>query len=143
MARIFARLACIGAISAGIAGCAHQNPPASPAAVAAIAPGPVATDGVYQGSAFLTAAGPSEQILCGTNIPLQLTVTDRSFTYVLNEPQVTYAPVKRFLAQIGPDGSFVSQSGAARLQGKIVGTGLSGDAIGEACSFHFDTARPG
>jgi hypothetical protein len=45
--------------------------------------------------------------------------------------------------QIGPDGTFASQSGAARLQGKVAGTGLTGDVYGEACSYHFDTSCQG
>ena len=63
-------------------------------------------------------------------------------TVIWREPQVRYAPEKRFLVQINPDGSFTSRSGAARLQGKASGKGLSGDAFGEACTFHFDTSRP-
>ncbi len=144
MYRVFPRLSFIAALGAGIcvASCTQQTPTAPAPPTVAQPQGPGAVDGVYQGYAYLTEAGDTEEMLCGTNIPLQLAVADRSFTYVLTEQQVTYAPVKRFLVQIGPDGTFTSQSGAARLQGKVVGAGLTGDAYGEACSYHFDTSRP-
>ena len=135
MYRIASGLACI---CVALAGCATSAP-----APAVMGPsGPVAVDGTYLGYANLSEAGNSDASLCGTNVPLQLTVTDRSFTYVLSEPQVTYAPVKRFLVQIAGDGSFTSSAGAAKLQGQVAGTGLTGDAFGEACSYRFDTARP-
>lgn len=136
MYRTASGLACICAL---LAGCA--TPPPAPAA-AVVPSGPVVVDGTYLGYANLSEAGNSDESLCGTNVPLQLTVTDRTFTYVLSEPQVTYAPVKRFLVQIAGDGSFTSSAGAAKLQGRATGPGLTGDVFGEACSYHFDTARP-
>lgn len=136
MYRTASGLACI---CVALAGCA---PPAPPPFSMAVPTGPVAVDGTYLGYANLSEAGNSDASLCGTNVPLQLTVTDRSFTYVLSEPQVAYAPVKRFLVQIAGDGSFTSSAGAAKLQGQVAGTGLTGDAFGEACSYRFDTARP-
>jgi hypothetical protein len=129
----------LAGLCAALAGCATPAPP--PAVIVAPA-GPVAVDGTYLGYANLSEAGNSDESLCGTNVPLQLTVTDRTFTYVLSEPQVTYAPVKRFLVQIAGDGSFSGSAGAAKLQGRVAGLGLTGDAFGEACSYHFDTARP-
>lgn len=140
MSQSLARWIGVG-IFCALAGCAGQNPPATQK-VAAIPQGPVPVNGVYQGYAFLTEDNSSGEMLCGSNVPLQLTVTDRTFTYVLTEQQVTYAPVKRFLVQIEPDGTFSSQSGAASLRGKVVGSGLTGDAFGEACNYHFDTSRP-
>jgi len=142
MQRVIFRLGYLCVLGLGLAACADQQKAPVAAAVVVAPSGPVAVDGVYQGYAALTEAGASEEMLCGTNVPLTLTVTGRSFAYVLTEPQVSYAPVKRFLVQIGPDGSFTSQSGAARLQGKVAGKALSGDAFGEACNFHFDTSRP-
>ena len=135
MYRIASGLACI---CVALAGCATS----APAPAVMVPSGPVAVDGTYLGYANLSEAGNSDASLCGTNVPLQLTVTDRSFTYVLSEPQVTYAPVKRFLVQIAGDGSFTSSAGAAKLQGQVAGAGLTGDAFGEACSYYFDTARP-
>jgi hypothetical protein len=136
MYRTASGLACI---CIALAGCATP----APAPVAMIVPaGPVAVDGTYLGYANLSQAGNSDESLCGTIVPLQLTVTGRTFTYVLSEPQVTYAPLKRFLVQIAADGSFTSSAGAANLQGRVAGVGLTGDVFGEACSYHFDTARP-
>ena len=140
MQRVVFRLCTLGVVALGIAACAEPKPALAP--VAMVPSGPVAVDGTYQGYASLVEASASEETLCGTNVPLTLTVSDRSFLYVLREPQVRYAPEKRFLVQINPDGSFTSQSGAARLQGKASGKGLSGDVFGEACTFHFDTSRP-
>ena len=140
MQRILFRFCSLGILGLGIAACADQRP--APAPVAAVPSGPVTVDGIYQGYATLTEASDTEETLCGTNVPLTLTVTDRTFTYDLAEPQVRYAPVKRFLVQINPDGSFNSQSGGGRLQGNISGKGMNGDAFGEACTYHFTAARP-
>ena len=140
MQRVVFRLCTLGVLALGAAACAEQKP--APAPVVVVPTGPVAVDGVYLGYASLVEASSSEETLCGTSVPLTLTVTDRSFTYVLREPQVRYAPEKRFLVQINQDGSFASRSGSARLQGQASGKGLSGDVFGEACSFHFDTSRP-
>ncbi len=134
------RASAILVLGLGIVACANQQP--APAPIPTIPVGPVAVDGVYQGYATLVEADNSEEMLCGTSIALELPVTDRTFTYVLNEPQVTYAPVKRFLVQISADGGFTSQSGAANLRGQVAGKAMTGDVFGEACRFHFDTARP-
>ena len=135
--QFFTAVACAAALSA----CTSQPP--APPVVAALPSVPVTADGVYQGYAFLTGANDSDEILCGTNIPLTLTVTDRSFTYVLTEQQVVSAPVKRFLVQIGPDGGFTSRSGGGFLQGRLGGDDLNGDAFGEACRFHFAASKAG
>ena len=140
MRRVVFQLCTIGFLGLGLAACADRNLTA--AQNVAVATGPQEMDGIYQGYASLSEASASDEMLCGTSVPLTFTVTDRAFTYVLTEPQVHYAPVKQFLVQIGPDGSFTSRSGAARLQGVVSGKGLSGDAFGEACTFHFDTSRP-
>lgn len=139
MRRVIFQLCTIGILGLGLAACADQKP--VPAQNFAVSTGSQNVDGIYQGYASLSEASASDEMLCGTSVPLTLTVTDRTFTYVLTEPQVRYAPVKKFLIQIGPDGSFTSRSGAAGLQGVVSGKGLSGDAFGEACTFHFDTSR--
>jgi len=140
MRRIVFQFCTLGVLGLGLAGCADQKP--APAQNIAVSTGPQDVDGVYLGYASLSEASASDELLCGTNVPLTLTVTDRTFTYVLTEPQVRYAPVKKFLGHIDPDGSFTSRSGAGRLQGVVSGKELSGDAFGEACIYHFDTSRP-
>ena len=84
MQRVVFRLCTLGVVALGIVACAEPKP--APAPVAIAPSGPVAVDGVYQGYASLVEASASEETLCGTNVPMTLTVTDRSFTYVLREP---------------------------------------------------------
>jgi hypothetical protein len=133
---IVAMATCVAA-----AGCT-TTPPSSPVTPAAVIQpaGPVSVNGTYNGITQLVQ-GPA--ISCGTQDMLTLHIVHNTFGYTLNQPQVSWQPVRSFNVVIAPDGSFQSQSGAAYIRGTVSGSHMAGDIVGDACSYHFEADSSG
>jgi hypothetical protein len=128
------------------AGCAGAPPPPAspPAAPVVAAPsGPVAVDGTYRGHKQMErgAAGPG--VLCGSFDPFVVTVTNRAFRYVLNQPEVPYQPTRTFSVTIDTDGNFRGTDGPAYITGNAGGGTMQGEISGDACGYVFQANQPG
>jgi hypothetical protein len=129
------------AASMAAAGCtiAPQPPPAAPTAV--VQPSrQVSVDGTYDG---ITQLVRGSAMSCGTQDMLTLRVADNAFGYTLNQPQVTWQPVRSFNVVIAPDGTFQAQSGSAYIRGTVSGGHMAGDIVGDACGYHFEADSSG
>jgi hypothetical protein len=84
------------------AGCTitPQSSPVAPVAVTQPAR-PVSVNGTYNG---ITQLVRGAAMSCGTEDMLTLRVVDNAFSYTLNQPQVTWQPVRSFNVAIAPDG---------------------------------------
>jgi hypothetical protein len=123
------------------AGCASAplSSPVTPAA--AVQPTrPVSASGTYNGITQLVQ-GPA--MSCGTQDMLTLHVVGNTFGYILNQPQVSWQPVRSFNVVIAPDGSFQAQSGTAYIRGTVSGSHMAGDIVGDACAYHFEADSSG
>jgi hypothetical protein len=133
----------IVAMAAGMAaaGCTStpQSPPVAPIAVTQPTR-PASVNGLYNGITQLVSGAAMS---CGTQDMLALRVVDNSFGYTLNQPQVTWQPVRSFNVVIAPDGTFQAMSGAAYIRGAVSGGHMAGDIVGDACGYHFEADRSG
>ncbi len=123
------------------AGCTStpQSPPVAP--MAATKPiRPASVNGTYNG---ITQLVRGAAMSCGTQDMLTLRVVDNSFGYTLNQPQVTWQPVRSFNVVIAPDGTFQAQSGTAYIRGTVSGGHMAGDIVGDACGYHFEADNSG
>jgi hypothetical protein len=123
------------------AGCTitPQSSPVAPVAVTQPAR-PVSVNGTYNG---ITQLVRGAAMSCGTEDMLTLRVVDNAFSYTLNQPQVTWQPVRSFNVAIAPDGSFQAQSGTASIRGTVSGGHMAGDIVGDACGYHFEADSSG
>ncbi len=127
------------------AGCAPERapPPPAPAPIAAAPPGPVAVDGVYQGTKQLERGGDGPGLLCGKLDPFSVTVTGRRFHYVLQQPEVAFQPTRSFDVTIAADGSFRAVDGPTYMAGSAGGGTMQGQLSGDACGYAFEADRQG
>jgi hypothetical protein len=140
MARLQFDLVTMAACMA-MAGCT-STPPAPPVAPVAVAQParPVSVNGTYNG---ITQLVRGAAMSCGTEDMLTLRVVDNAFSYTLNQPQVTWQPVRSFNVAIASDGSFQAQSGTAYIRGTVSGGHMAGDIVGDACGYHFEADSSG
>jgi hypothetical protein len=123
------------------AGCTSTPPPSPAAPVAFVQPTrPVSVNGTYNG---ITQLVRGAAMSCGTEDMLTLRVVDNAFGYTLNQPQVTWQPVRSFKVAIAPDGSFQAQSGTASIRGTVSGGHMAGDIVSDACGYHFEADSSG
>jgi hypothetical protein len=123
-----------------LAGCQGNSTAGPSTPVVALAPGLVIANGSYDGVTTL-ASGPSDT--CGDSDNISFSVTNNRFTYTLNQPQVDWQPTRVFNVTIQSSGAFRATAGTASIQGKAVGHHMSGDIVGDACSFHFEADSQG
>jgi hypothetical protein len=131
-------LACMAAL----AGCADRAPPPPPPAAVAPPPtGPVAVDGFYVGTRQLVRGGDGPGVLCGSLDPFTVTVSGRTFRYVLRQPEVPYTPTRTFAVTIDQDGAFRAVDGPAYIVGSAGGDAMQGEISGDACGYVFQADR--
>ena len=80
---------------------------------------------------------------CGSQDLITLQVRNGAFDYVLNQPQVPYQPQRAFHVTIAPDGSFRTDLGGAFMSGSVRGGHMSGQIVGDVCSYAFDADSTG
>ena len=115
------------------------NPPAQPLPSPPLAHA-TSLNGNYNGMMQLVSGTP---IACGTSDVFQLTVRNRQFRYVLNQPQVPWQPQRVFTATISPDGSFRGGTDVAYIAGTANQGHMQGQIIGDACQFQFEADSDG
>jgi hypothetical protein len=126
------------------AACAGQAPPPpTPGPVVTAPAGPVAVDGTYVGTKQLVRGGDGPGLLCGSMDPLTVTVVNRAFHYVLNQPELPYQPTRAFDATIDADGSFRAVNGPAYMTGSVGAGNMQGQISGDACGYVFQASRQG
>ena len=126
-----------------VTSCTDTPLPAPPPPVAMAAPRParpVPIDGAYNATMQLVM-GPA--ISCGSQDQTTMTVTNNAFHYNLAQPQIPWQPVRSFNVIIAPGGAFQAQSGTASIRGNVSAGHMSGDIVGDACSYHFEADRSG
>ncbi len=126
------------------AGCANRSPPPPDAQAAPLATapsGPVSVDGTYDGTKQKVRGGDGPGLLCGQLDPFSVTVTNRSFQYVLQQPEVPFQPTRTFDVTIQPDGSFMASSGPTYIDGSAGGGAMQGEISGDACGYVFNANR--
>ncbi|MBN8875829.1 MAG: hypothetical protein J0H67_23580, partial [Rhodospirillales bacterium] len=122
---------------------AAPAPAALPAAASPAAPGGAAgkpVNGTFNG--LMTLASGSDGS-CGSQDLITLQVRNGAFDYVLNQPQVPYQPQRAFHVTIAPDGSFRTDLGGAFMSGSVRGGHMSGQIVGDVCSYAFDADSTG
>jgi hypothetical protein len=126
-----------------LAGCAKpSNPEDMLPPIPRANPGPVSPDGTYNGN--MSSNGSSGAIGdCGNGDDFTLNVRNSKFSYVLPQPNVPYRRQVRFDATVAPDGSFDSGSGGTYMRGRFGQGHMSGQIVGDACSFDMEADRTG
>jgi hypothetical protein len=127
-------------------GCAPPRPPSPPPTPA------VSFDGHYEGTVRGTAAAAGFTMQQCAPIPqLSLQVTNNSFTYVMQHPNVTNGAAGlpsdqtavHYTAYIAPDGTLTgtNDSSDANIVGQVTGRQMSGQINGILCSYTFTANR--
>jgi len=120
-------------------GCSDGDPPSAPTPNPA-SPRVTSVNGTYNGVMQLTS-GPSGS--CGTSDIFTVTVQNKTFQFVLNQPQVPWQPQRVFNATIASDGSFNAGTGVAYMRGTASQGHMQGQIVGDACQFQFEADSDG
>lgn len=120
-------------------GCSYGDPPSAPTPNPA-SPRVTSVNGTYNGVMQLTS-GPSGS--CGTSDIFTVTVQNKAFQFVLNQPQVPWQPQRVFNATIASDGSFNAGTGVAYMRGTASQGHMQGQIVGDACQFQFEADSDG
>jgi hypothetical protein len=123
---------------AALLGCADKHHDSS-VAIPLASPGPVSPDGRYDG--IMQATSGNSQ--CGTQDSMTILIRNRSFHFVLRQPQVPDQSTRGFDVTIAPDGSFVSRNGPTSIGGTVSAGHMQGSIVGDACAFDFEADRTG
>ena len=123
-----------------LAGCAQQ-PTTQRSDVDVSAP-TVSWNGTYRGTMRITGIGSGVQRRwCETDPQMIVQVAGNSFTYAMTHPNVPDNPTPVYSTTIAPDGVFQSQLGSGVMNGKVVGSHMSGTIDGSACVYAFSADR--
>lgn len=138
MIRLMRRISAVGLVAC-LAGCSGDTSPPPPLPSPPLARAST-VNGTYNGLMQVVSGAP---ISCGSSDMFRVTVQNRTFRYVLNQPQVPWQTQRVFTATIAPDGSFRSGSDAAYIAGTASQGHMQGQIVGDACQFQFEADSDG